>query len=111
MNAMKKASKGGVLQIDGTNYHWSVLRTQTYCGSNFSGNRDVGMAIEVETEGSHRSLILQFDHVQGHRCMSKHMRFKIPDGQIIEHIRKAMQSGWDPESRGKPFMFHAGKPN
>ena len=104
--------KGGVLQIDGTNYRWSVLRTQTYCGVNSSGNQYVGMAIQVETAAaSHRSLILEFDHVQGHRCMSKHMRFKIPEGRLIEYVRNAMQSGWEPESRGKPFVFHAGKPN
>jgi hypothetical protein len=68
------------------------------------------MAMLVQSEQGGRDLWLEFDHVKGHRDMSKHMRFRIPDVRLIELIRNAMASGWEPESRGKPFVFHAGKP-
>jgi hypothetical protein len=26
-------------------------------------------------------------------------------GKVAAHIRLAMEAGWDPESRGKPFVY------
>jgi hypothetical protein len=100
--------KNGAVQIDGLEYAWSVLREQTYIST---GDRYLGLAILVQVKkAKNRGLVLQFEHVQGHRCMSKHLRFKIPEKRLIECIRKAIQAGWDPESRGKNFIYSAGSP-
>jgi hypothetical protein len=26
-------------------------------------------------------------------------------GKVLAHIRLAMEAGWDPDSRGKPFVY------
>jgi hypothetical protein len=33
------------------------------------------------------------------------LRLPISGDKVVAHIREAMAAGWDPESRGKPFVF------
>jgi len=33
------------------------------------------------------------------------VRMPISAAKVAEHIREAMAAGWDPESRGKPFVY------
>jgi hypothetical protein len=33
------------------------------------------------------------------------VRQNISPAKVQAHIRQAMEAGWDPESRGKPFVF------
>ena len=104
----KENMKNGTVQIDRTEYRWSVFREQTYIST---GTRRLGLAILVQSEKSGtRDLLLQFDHVPGHRDMSKHLRFRISNKHLIKCIQNAISSGWDPESRGKKFVFQAGSP-
>jgi hypothetical protein len=103
-----EAVKNGTVEIDGDEYKWSVVHQQTYTST---GTRLLGLAILVQLQkASTRDLLLQFDHVAGHRDMSKHLRFRISDKHLIKCIRNAISSGWDPEARGKKFIFLAGSP-
>jgi hypothetical protein len=97
----------GVVEVDGERYSWSVHRQQSWVTSVGLN----GLALLVQSENGNRELILQFDGVMGHRMSMGQMRFKVSNKRIIECIRTARESGWDPESRGKKFVFSAGKPN
>jgi len=33
------------------------------------------------------------------------LRLPISAPKVADHIREAMAAGWDPESRGKPFVY------
>ena len=97
--------KSGVIQVDGVEFRWSVLREQTWVTK--VGSLGLAILIESEQEGR-RNLVLQFDGEVGHRLTPKHQRFKIPDRRLIECVRNAIGAGWDPDSRGKKFTFAAG---
>ena len=96
--------KSGVIEVDGVEYRWSVLREQTWVTS----IGPLGLAILVQSAPGKRDLVLQFDGEVGHRCTPSHQRFRISNGRLIECVRNAIGSGWDPESRGKQFTFNAG---
>lgn len=72
-----------------------------------------GHAVSVTKVASgNRELILEFDRdPRFHRGMAKHLRLRIPDRRLIECILKAIEAGWNPESRGKAFVFKAGQPS
>src|SRR4051812_4117562 len=96
--------KNGALEINGLEYRWSILREQTWV----TGEGPVGVAVLVESESGGRELVLQFDGIVGHRCTPNHVRFRIPNRRLIEAISEATASGWDPDSRGKRYIFQAG---
>jgi hypothetical protein len=33
------------------------------------------------------------------------IRPPIVSAKVVDHIREAIEAGWDPESRGKPFVY------
>jgi hypothetical protein len=105
----KNTVKANTILVDGIEFCWSVFREQCYANSGSGQGDCLGLAILVESkEPSRRSLLLQFDYVNGHRNMPSHQRFKISDRRLVECIQNALSTGWDPESRGKQFVFNAG---
>ena len=87
---------------------WSISRQQTYV----HGHGLLGLAILVQAkESNNRELVLEFDPVMGHRCVPQQMRFNIPDRRIVDSVRSALEAGWNPEKRGKQFVFQAGPVN
>ncbi len=107
----KNSVKPKSIQVDEVEFYWSVFRQQGYANTR-SGYALLGLAILVESkEPNKRSLLLQFDGVNGHRNMPNHQRFKLSDRRLTECIQNALTAGWDPESRGKRFIFNAGSVN
>src|ERR1700722_3519627 len=99
--------KSGTIKVEGAEYRWSIYRQPGWV----SERGLVGMAILVETmKSSARELLLEFamDHPTGHRCMPAHARFRISNRRLIECVQNAIRTGWDPNSRGKRFIFDAG---
>jgi hypothetical protein len=102
--------KSGTIEVEGIEYRWSIYRQPMWV----SERGFVGMAILVETmESSTRELLLEFamDHSTGHRCMTSHVRFRISNRRLIECVQNAIRAGWNPNSRGKRFIFEAGSVN
>jgi hypothetical protein len=104
------AVKKGIVKVGDTDYCWSVFRQPTFTRDENQRHKLLGLAILVESlVPSCRELILQFDiHPTAHRDMRKHQRFIVTDGRLVEAIESAMSAGWDPESRGKRFVYEAG---
>lgn len=102
--------KKGSIRIGETDFRWSLYRQPTWA----RGQNDVpvllGLAILVEPpQQSHRELVLEFDIDRSrHGDMPQHQRFRIPDSRLIEAVESAMRAGYDPESRGKRFVYEAG---
>jgi hypothetical protein len=60
-------------------------------------------------ERSRRELILQFAIERTRQGdMPPQQRFQVSNRRLVECIQNAIEAGWDPESRGKPFFFAAG---
>lgn len=97
----------GNITVRGSKYRWSLYRQPRYATER---GTTLGMALLVESmEPRTRSLILEFDVDRSHhRTMPQHQRARIPDVRLAECIEGALDAGWDPESRGKPFVYAAG---
>jgi hypothetical protein len=103
--------KKGTVRVGGAEYLWSVHRQPTWTsGRSSPGHTLLGLAILVESpEPSRRQLVLEFGiDPTRHGDMPHHQRFIMPDGRLIEAIQNAIDAGWDPDSRGKRFVYEAG---
>jgi len=104
------AVKKGIIRVGEMEFRWSVFRQPTWTRGRTHGLTLLGLAILVEPpESSRRDLLLEFDIDRTrHGDMPQHQRFRINEGRLIEAIESAMRAGWDPDSRGKRFVFEAG---
>jgi hypothetical protein len=103
----RKRSLGGIVTVDGDNFCWQLLsepQLTTVHGSK-------GLCISVRTEdGRHRELVLEFPMPRkftGNGAIQIPQRPKFSDKAIEVAIRKALTAGWDPDSRGKTFIYQA----
>lgn len=103
-------TKNGLIRVGGADYRWSILRQPRWTMGRIHGYTLLGLAVLVEpAEGSRRELLLEFDIERGrHGDMPQHQRFHIRDGRLIQAIEEAIEAGWDPNSRGKRFVYEAG---
>ena len=69
-----------------------------------------GISVHVRVEGIvRRELFLEYPTTVSQK--SGWMRIEPPRpavtaAKVEEHIRQAMAAGWNPDSRGKPFVYH-----
>ena len=110
MSGRKKRDIGGIIAVDGVPLRWSVksepLRRST--------DGDIGLRLSIvkhdETLTRHgtlkawRELILQYPFVR-----KQHHASRFPDKPRVDPqrlapaIQLAMEAGWSPDSRGRPF--------
>jgi hypothetical protein len=94
------------LTLDGARYRWSIERYPRYTSE---GYRGLCVHVEVAT-GSGRLLVLEFPFEErDHRSMPHHQRPKPSDRELTTHIMGAIGAGWEPSSRGKPFVYAVGR--
>jgi hypothetical protein len=107
-----KRSIQSAVTIDGIAIAWHLHREQQ------SSTEDgmLGIAIHAEVMGGkRRELHLEYPTFEtrtvGYRRTDP-ARPTIVAAKVVAHIREAMAAGWDPDSRGKPFVYHvSGLPN
>jgi hypothetical protein len=105
-----KRSIQSAVTIDGFPMMWELHREQ-----NWSDDQNpTGMAIHVWVVGPvRRELYLEYPAVRktqsGFAAPVLTIRPPIVASKVAGHIREAMAAGWDPESRGKPFVYEAGE--
>lgn len=101
-----KRSIRAAVTIDGFPMMWELHREQ-----NWSADQNpTGMAIHVWVTGPvRRELYLEYAAVRKQTGELagpvQTLRLPISAPKVAEHIREAMAAGWDPESRGKPFVY------
>jgi hypothetical protein len=92
--------------IDGFSLVWHLHREQQL----ETADGWKGLAILVSgTNGTHRELLLEYPTVRTKK--TGYMRTvqappTILAAKVEAHVRQAMAAGWDPGSRGQPFVFH-----
>ncbi|MGA7829629.1 MAG: hypothetical protein WCA21_01535 [Terracidiphilus sp.] len=68
-----------------------------------------GVAIHVKVaEGVRRELYLEYPAVETQKVSHTRTDFvqqNISPARVAAHIRRAMEAGYDPGSRGKPFVY------
>ena len=98
MTKRKKRELGGTLEIDGFPLRWSLKSEQIWDPA----GQHVGLCLSVErSDENHRELVLEYPFREGGRIE----RPDIDTNRLEGDIRRAMEAGWKPKSRGRPFFF------
>jgi hypothetical protein len=101
-----KRQLGAKTEIDGFRLIWRLHREQ-----HTNGLDDWhGLAIHVQNETrARRDLYLEYPLAptlnKNGITRTDTMRVPIHEKKVEAHIRQAIAAGWDPESRGRPFVF------
>lgn len=110
MSGKKKRDIGGLITVDGVVMRWSVRSEPAWNTS----DGDIGLRLSVmkhdETLTRHgtakmwRELILQYPFEAKQRHPSRFPdKPKVTPEALTAGIRLAMEAGWSPDSRGRPF--------
>ena len=95
----------GVIVIDGNSLEWRLVSQPQWT----TEDGYIGLRISVRAEDAcHRELILEYpfpERVNRVGLRQLPLRPKFSSHTIEADIRQAIATGWDPNSRGKPFRF------
>jgi len=98
MTKRKKRELGGKLVVEAYPLRWSLKSEQIWSPA----GDHVGLRLSVEREDeAHRELVLEYPFQEGSRIA----RPDIDRDRLGADIRRAMDAGWNPKSRGRPFYF------
>ncbi len=91
--------------IDGHSLLWNLHREQRYN----SVDGWTGLSIHVRVANVvRRELYLEYPCLEPQNeglFKTDFVQLDVQPAKVEEHIRQAMNGGWDPESRGKPVYF------
>jgi len=100
-----KRSIQSEIKIDGFSLAWNLHREQQWCDE----DQWKGVAIHVRVTGvARRELFLEYPAVRTQKdgwSRVDPLRPSIQKKRVESHIREAIKAGWDPNSRGKPFVY------
>jgi hypothetical protein len=98
MTQRRKRELGGTLEVDGFALRWSLKSEQIWD----AGGDHIGLRLSVErSDETRRELVLEYPFREG----GKIDRPDINPHTLESDIRRAMEAGWKPKSRGRPFLF------
>jgi hypothetical protein len=100
MTKRRKRDLSGSLVLDGYPLSWTLKSEQIW---DPSGDHTGLRFSVVRTDEAHRELILEypFQEMPG----GKTERPGVTTERLENDIRRAMEAGWKPKSRGRPFVF------
>lgn len=106
----RKRTIEGSATIDGTSFVWELVSEPQWTNSDYAY---IGMCISVHVADEvRRELVIEYPYPTD----AKGKRLPIPQrppisaAMVEASIRQAITAGWDPESRGKTFVFRAPQP-
>jgi hypothetical protein len=95
------------ITVDGKNYEWWVERQPQWCHED--SWKGVLLGVQITKQKSRSCLIQLPFEVKSSRSVPGRQRPKISQKQIESYIREALEAGWEPESKGKPFQYEVTK--
>jgi hypothetical protein len=98
MTKRRKRELGGRLEVAGYPLRWSLKSEQIW--DPHGAHTGLRLSVEREDE-AHRELVLEYPFQEGGRIA----RPDIDKEGLSRDIRAAMDAGWNPKSRGRPFTF------
>jgi hypothetical protein len=100
-----KRSIEAAVTVDGFALRWRLHREQQW--SEADGWSGVSIHVKV-AEGTFRELVLEYPPAKTEKpkwIRIEPLQQHIQPKRIEGHIRLAMAAGWNPGSRGKPFVY------
>ena len=113
MHGQKKRRKrtiSGAADVPAGRFEWQLMSEPQWSNS---GDGYKGMCVCVRTpDVSHRELIIEYPFPVDKRGRKLPVPVRPPLNQVMieTSITQAIEAGWLPESRGKPFIFYAPDP-
>lgn len=99
----KGTSVDKLLRVGTQEFRWRIHRQPQWCTSD--GWKGLTLYVELAHEPQ-RALILEFPFkVVTHRNDPGSQRPKVSERDVATAISSALTAGWNPESRGKTFVF------
>jgi len=98
------------MTVDGVRLQWKLLSEPQY--SNSGEGQRIGMRIVVRVaEAAARELIIEYPYPMDKGGLPRPVpqRPQVSGPMVERSIREALDSGWDPQSRGKAFLLLADK--
>ena len=100
MTKRRKRDLSGALVVDDFPLRWTLKSEQIWDPS----GEHTGLRISVErSDEAHRELILEYPFIE--LPGGKTARPDVKVDALESDIRRAMDAGWKPKSRGRPFFF------
>jgi hypothetical protein len=101
MSGKKKRNIGGTVTVGDVALTWSIRSEPQW--NTTAG--DIGLRLSVTAaEGRHRELILQYPFVKRQKGASRFPdKPRVDPIHLAADIGLAMEAGWNPKSRGRPF--------
>ncbi len=91
------------IELNNTIYKWWVSRQPQWCHED--GWQGVQISVELAKEPK-KILLLQLPfEISSRRSTPQKQRPKIQPKQVVNYITQAIEDGWQPNSRGKPFRY------
>jgi hypothetical protein len=97
------------MNLEGVALTWELLSEPQWSNS---GDGRIGMRIGVRAaEAARRELVIEYPYPTDRRGLAKPVpqRPEVSQPMVERSVEQALAAGWDPQSRGKAFVFHAGK--
>lgn len=99
MVAKAKRSMEDTAVIDGVKYRWHIHREPQW--ASVDGAKGLCISVQHE-ENPQKVLLLEYPFPKPSRHAQ---RPKVSKHDVAIQIGKAIEAGWEPESRGKPFTY------
>ena len=93
------------VEVDDVKYDWWISREPQWCHED--GWQGVQITVELTKKPKKQLLIQLLFSIESRRSTPHRQRPKVPNKNIILHIKDAINLGWQPESKGKPFRYDA----
>lgn len=92
-----------IVEVDGLEYVYWISRDPQWCHED--GWQGVQVTVEL-AKRPNKQLLIQLPFSIESRASTPHMqRPKIADNDVEGYIKAAIESGWAPESKGKPYRY------
>lgn len=107
----RKRTRDGLIAVEGSRLRWELLSEPQWTSED--GYRGLRISVRTE-EGHHRELVLEYPFprkITGIGLPQLPQRPQFSVREIETDVRRAIAEGWNPESRGKTFVFHVAREN
>nr|WP_315491638.1 hypothetical protein [uncultured Rhodoferax sp.] len=89
--------------VNGSVFLWKIHREPQWCTAD--GWKGLAISVEQADIGG-RQLLIELPFSAKERRSTPHrQRPKVNQAELQAHIEKALEVGWAPDSRGKPFIL------
>ncbi len=100
---MAQFKPAGIIDVDSYALNWRILR---HAHATTTSQNSAGMSVSVYlVEGKTKELIIDFPVIDHNYVRPKNTTNF--EKQLLVCIKQALEEGWDPEKRGKPYKINA----